>query len=297
MNRRLEKKWRALPPDRELLIRREVLAEQQRGLDESRERRDAALPETKDFRVAEAAMQHFMSSAGLTEKRIAELEKIPPPNDDEQQDLIRKSEEQKRERQLRRLRQNSQTMVERFMVVTANHNDALLKKLEVTEQALEVVDVDAVVRAEGIRLISLDNPDRYADGGESVEPQKFLALHPSDVTPALKALREALEKTPPSIPEVERSARATIVWLPRQRNGFQHPNKARTVYPSGIERLALDHRNNKTPEGWAVLRGWGTDLDKGTGPINGCKVEFEDVPDKTRFECDLDPSEVKEILL
>ena len=301
MNRRLEAKWKALPPERELPIRLDVLAGQQEGLGESYARRNAAAPDTTEFRVAENAMSHFTGAISYTEARIDELRRLIAETPDEvrerEADRARKAEDDKRARMRRRLRQNSQTMVERFMVVTPAFNDRFLERLGVSEQDLEGVDVDAELRVEGIRLVSLDNPERYAEGGESVDPQKLLALHPSDVTPAMKVLHNALVKAPPLIPTMERAERATIVWLPRQKNGFQHPDRHRTVYPPGIKRLALDHRRKNAPDGWAILRGWGTDLDGDIDPINGCEVEFDAVPDRDRFEAGLDPAEVEEILL
>ena len=294
--RRLEEKWRALPPDRELEIRLEVLDGQQLGYNESRERRDAAQPDTKAFRVADAAMNYFTESIAYTENRIAELKASPPPTDDEMQARERKQEDEKRARMRRRVRKNAQIMVERFTVVTPGHNAAFLSMLDVS--SIDGADVDAVLRVAGIRLIRLDNPERYAEGGESVDPQKFFALHPDDVQPAIRVLREFFERSPrPAIEKSEQAERATVVWLPRQDNGFQHPDKKRTTYPPNIERLALDHRKKNAPHGWAILRGWGTNLDKGIDPINGCEVEFDEVPGRGRFEAGLDPDEVKEILL
>ena len=59
----------------------------------------------------------------------------------------------------------------------------------------------------------------------------------------------------------------------------------------------MDCRGKSSHPGWAVLRGWGEDLDDGVDPINGCDVVFERVPSKGRFHALLNPEEVEEILL
>ena len=199
-----------------------------------------------------------------------------------------------RARKLAKLRQNSEAMLERFLVVTAGHNATFLEKLGVTK--LENIDVDAVLRTENIRLVSLDNPERWSPDGQNVVPKKFLALHPSDVAPAIKALKESVEKLLVPINEGERTDRSTVVWLPQNDKGFRHPDPARTVYPPRITRLVLDMRNMPYG-GWAVLRGWGTKLDQETIPINGCEVTFDAVPEKDRFHALLDLDDVEEILL
>ena len=81
------------------------------------------------------------------------------------------------------------------------------------------------------------------------EPIKFLErdLDPSP-TPD-----DGLDQTPPAPVRQERSH---VVWLPAQTNGFQHPDKERTVYPSGVTRVALDHR----PAAGSVLRIWGSEV-------------------------------------
>ena len=203
-------------------------------------------------------------------------------------------ERSSRERALARLRQNSEQMLRSFCVVTPGHDAKFLAKLDGTE--LGELDVDAVLRAEGIRLVSLDNPERWTMDGQAVEPKKFLALHPSDITPAIRALKAAAEKPARRIDEAERAERATVVWLPAKPNGWQHPDRARTVYPPGIERLALDRSERKTEPGWAILRGWGTDLHL-VEEINGCEVDFAFVPAKGRYHALLDPEDVEEILL
>ena len=103
-----------------------------------------------------------------------------------------------------------------------------------------IIDVDDALRVEGIRLVSLDNPDRWTPDGQNVKPQKLLALHSADATPALRAIRAALGKATSPIGTDETAERAIVVWLPRKENGWQHPDPVRTVYPPRIERLALD---------------------------------------------------------
>ena len=279
-----------MPPVREMAVRAEILAEEERGLAESEAARDAAERGTKAYRLASRNVGHFKTRIARTRKRMKALSEqmsAEPPVADM---------DQERARRLRRLRANSQTMLGRFLVVTPGHNAAFLAKLGVSD--LGDVDLDAILRTEYIRLVSLDNPERWvAEGGQDVQPQKFLALHPTDVTPALRALRHSLSRATTGIPEEELAERATVAWLPRNRSKFQHPDPAKTVYPAGIERLALDHRPKSSQKGWAILRGWGKDLDRGVPPINGCEVEFEAVPHKGRFHALLDPSDVEEIAL
>ena len=288
MVRRLEEKWRAMPPERELQVRMEILVEEQRGVDESRAVLDTAEPETKEYRLAYRNAGYFMGRVGRTQNRITLLRKqlgdTPPPME---------NVDEARSRKLAKLRSNSETMLGRFLVVTPGYNESFLERLSVT--SLEGIDVDAILRAENIRLVSLDNPARWAEDGHKVNPQKFLALHPTDVVPAIKALVRSMTMT--AFPEEERSERATIVWLPRKRNGWQHPDPDRSVYPPNIERIALDCSERKTEDGWGILRGWGKDLDGAIDPINGCEVAFTWVPKKKRYEALLDPDDIEEILL
>ena len=80
-----------------------------------------------------------------------------------------------------------------------------------------------------------------------------------------------------------------VVWLSKKSNGFQHPNKEETVYPNGIERLALEHHKNGT----ATLRGWGSDL---SGEIiNRVEVEFVFNSKHARFEAELTSEQIKNI--
>ena len=290
MPQRLEEKWRAMPPERELQVRIEILVEEQRGLNESQERIGAAARGTKAYRLAERNSSHFLGRIARTQKRITVLrariaaaEPASEPLDDA------------RARKLRTLRQNSTAMLGRFLVVTRGHNAELLEKLGVAD--LGDVDVNTVLRAENIRLVSLDNPERWTMEGRGVTPQKFLALHPTDVKVAVEALMGAIDASLQPVPDGERAERATVIWLPRNRKKFQHPDPKRTVYQPRIDRLALDHRNSNSPKGWAILRGWGTDIDKDLDPINGCEVAFEAVAGKGRYEALLDPDEVEEILL
>ena len=289
--KRLEKKWRALPPDREIIIRREILEVQQEALAELREKHGGS----------HRNIDYFIESIGFTERRIEELNAyIADSSAEVLAEAARLEEEKaraKKARQRARLRENSQRMVDRFLVVTSGFNDKFLEKLGV--DGLGDLDVDALLRARGIRLVTLDNPDRWAPGGENITQLKLLGLHPSDVNTAMKIIslslisedsEETLEKERFSVPSV-------IVWLPKKKNGWQHPDPERTVYPPKITRLALNHKNKKMPKGWGTLRGWGTDLEKGVDPINGCEVEFDEVPEKGRYEAGLDPDDVAEILL
>ena len=262
----------------------EIFVEEQRGLEEARERRESAEPYTREWRIAERTVHHFLERVGKTQKRITTLraEIAAQPADGGEDKLAA-------------LRRNSEIMLGRFLVVTPGHNAAFLDGLGVTD--LKDVDVDAVLRAQNIRLVSLDNPKRWTPEGRDVEPQKFLALHPTDVVPALRALKESRKNATRPIDESERAERATVIWLPENAKRFRHPDPARTVYPPGIGRLAMDCRGKSSHPGWAVLRGWGADLDRGVDPINGCEVVFERVPSKGRFHALLNPDEVEEILL
>ena len=299
MIRSLENKWRALPPDRELLIRQEVLAEMQRALDEAKVMGAAAAPNSRESRVASQTVSYFLSETARVQGRIDELQALIADNSaDVLAAAARRIEDEAREknaRQRARLRKNSKLMLKRFLVVTPEFNDEFLAKLGVKE--LGDLDVDAALRVVGIRLVSLDNPERWTPGGESVSPQKLFGLHPSDVSKAMKVLNLVVSMPAEDVPEEERAERATIVWLPRQTNGFQHPDPERTTYPPKYTRVALDHRNNVSPKGWAVLRAWGLDLDTAADPLNSCEVDFDAVPKKGRFEAALDPVEVEEILL
>ena len=290
MIRSLEKKWRALNPQVELEIRESVLTEYKRGQAEAIAKRDASEPGSKDYRLGSHTLGYFLEQESIVQRRIKELQATisgmePPAKTDE---------DKARARKLSKLRQNSEAMLKRFLIVTPGFNDDFLKFLDRVE-TIEGVDIDAVLRTHGIRLVSLDNPKRWEIGGETVEPQKLLGLHPNDITFALKVLRQATPNPPVS--EDERSERATIVWLPMKDNGWQHPDENRTVYPPRIERLSLNHTPGNTDVGWAILRGWGTDLDHDLEPINGCMVEFEYNSAKGRYEALLSPDDVEEILL
>ena len=291
MSRHLEEKWRAMPCERELQVRMEILVEEQRGLCEAQERREAVEPYDTEWRIADRAVQHFLERVGKTQRRITKLRSeiaAEPPSRPELTDDARA-------RKLSDLKLNSEVMLGRFLVVTPGYNAPFLVKLG---HGLADIDVDAVLRAENIRLVSLDNPERWTPEGRDVEPQKFLALHPTDVIPAIQALKASLGKADRKIDEDERAERATVVWLPRNDKGFHHPDPARTVYPPGIGRLAMDCRRKSSHPGWAVLRGWGTELDRGVqGPINGLEVDFVLVPGKGRYHALLDPGDVEEILL
>ena len=291
MVRSLEKKWRALAPNVELQIRKEILTEYERGQKEATEKLNASEPDSKEYRVASRTRAYFLEQAGFVGKRIKVLqaiidEMVPPAETEADKARIRK---------LSTLRQNSRMMLKRFLIVTPGFNADFTQRAG--KENLEGVDVDAVLRTHGIRLVSLDNPERWGVGGEFVEPQKLLGLHPSDITRALKVISQAVSTKDLPVYENERSERATVVWLPMKSNGWQHPDKSRTVYPPRITRLAMNRSEKNTMTGWAVLRGWGRDLDIDLDPINGCNVEFEYNIEKGRFEALLSPDDVEEILL
>ena len=293
--RRLEEKWRAMPPERELQVRMEILVEEQRGLDESRERRNGAKVGGKVYRLADRNSQHFFERTLRTRRRITVLRAEISA---EASTMIEESIDDARARKLRKLRQNSEAMLGRFLVVTPGHNETFLAKLDAGSEYFDGIDVDAVLRAENIRLVSLDNPERWTSEGRNVVPQKFLALHPSDIVPALRALDKARENASSSVDEAERAERATIVWLPENAKRFRHPDLARTVYPPDIDRLALDCRDRSSHPGWAVLRAWGSSaLESYSDPINGCKVDFDFIFGKSRYHALLDPDDLEEILL
>ena len=76
MTKSIEEKWRALPPEKELEIRREVLAEEQRGLAESQAAFKAAEPGTREERVAIKNTKHFLGRIKETEERIIFLREL-----------------------------------------------------------------------------------------------------------------------------------------------------------------------------------------------------------------------------
>ena len=82
-----------------------------------------------------------------------------------------------------------------------------------------------------------------------------------------------------------------VGWLPKQYNGFQHPDPSKTVYPPGIERLALDRRKDVG----ATLRGWGSRT-LGYETINDVVVEFTYISKRSRYEAKLTPKQLKRIL-
>ena len=87
-----------------------------------------------------------------------------------------------------------------------------------------------------------------------------------------------------------RAPRAHVVWLPAQTNGFQHPNKARTVYPDGISRLALDHRKVSS----SILRAWGTEP---KDRVNSIPLVWKRIKKKRRWEANLSMDDAEKILL
>ena len=88
-----------------------------------------------------------------------------------------------------------------------------------------------------------------------------------------------------------------VRWLPRQDNGFQHVDLASDL-PSNIERLALEHsmpkKESRIPPGHAVLRGWGQDLAREV--INGVAVEFRFEANKKRYEVEVNPKQLEELV-
>ena len=224
-------------------------------------------------------------------------------------DTLPKDHRAARARKLARLRANSETMLKRFLIITPGYNERFLEQVGTTQMELNDmgVDVAAVMRAANIRPISLDNPERWVLGGYTVQPLKFRGLHPSDVKDAMEAMRWSIDAhlCPPS--EDEREERAAIVWLPRKANDWQHPDPALTVYPSGIGRIALKH--NEPHEGWAKIRvflvdnwsyekGYYLDVDSEWPPLNGLVLDdLVENTKKSRFEGELTPDDVEEILL
>ena len=101
-----------------------------------------------------------------------------------------------------------------------------------------------------------------------------------------------LSRSPvPPTPLAPTKTREHVVWLPAQTNGFQHPDKAKTVYPGRIRRLALDHR----PAVGSVLRGWGPDPMAKT--INGVAVTWERRPKQGRWEARITTEDAEKIVV
>ena len=213
-----------------------------------------------------------------------------------------------RARKLARLHKNSKAMLARFLVITPGHNAPFLAELGSTQTELGHmgVDVDTVLRAANIRPISLDNPERWTPGGYTVQPLKFQGLHPTDVREAMSALHRSIDAHLCPPPVVERAERATIVWLPRKPNGWQHTDPTLTTYPPGIRRIALKH--DEPQGGWAKIRvfleddwvhvvGHYEDRDSEWPSLNGLVPELTQNVKKARFEGELTPEDVEEILL
>ena len=211
-----------------------------------------------------------------------------------------------RERKLRQLHQNAETMAARFLVITPGHNAEFLRRLNAEHIDAEIVD--AVLRAQNIRPVSLDNPARWTPEGYTVQPKKFQGLHPHDVTDALDALQRSIDAHLCPFSEDERAERATLVWLPRQANKWQHVDPTRSTYPPGIRKVALRH--DQPHKGWAKIRVFLEDdwehiagetfsVDETTPwpPLNGCVLDLSENEKKSRFEGVLTPDDVEEILL
>ena len=209
-----------------------------------------------------------------------------------------------RERALARLRQNSEMMLKRFLVITPGFNEEFLKRVGETDLADIGVDMGAVLRAAGIRPISLDNPERWTTDGSTVEPKKLQGLHPNDIMDALKAMQRSIDAHLCPPPEDERAMRAVTVWRAMQRNGWQHPDPALTVYQPGVDRIAMCHSpegryavKRGLPDRWAIVRVFGPGAAGPLDPINGCEIETELNEDKGIYEAILDPDDVEEIRL
>ena len=92
----------------------------------------------------------------------------------------------------------------------------------------------------------------------------------------------------PMVESVARVERSHIAWLQPQKNGFQHPDPERTVYPSGVKRVALDHRR-----GISTLRLWGDPPAR----LNGLELVFTRMAKKGRWEATLSTEEATKIQL
>ena len=118
---------------------------------------------------------------------------------------------------------------------------------------------------------------------------------PAAVVPEPKMVRagrgvKLTEQSDGSILAEREDVLERVRWLPRKDNGFRHPNPVGTVYPSNIDRLALRHDKR----GGAILRGWGSGL--GDEIVNGVAVQFEYIESLERYEAELTPEQVEEIL-
>ena len=290
---RMEDHIKSQPLHVQLDMREELLESIRDFEDRCRRNLAAADPNSREWRLANRNISYMVERAETCRREIARLRRKI-----EATGAKRETEEEKRARwrrlKLARLRENAETMLSRFMVVTPGFNATFMQHthdISALHRLNQLDDaegrIDGLLQAEGIRLVSLDNPARWAEGGEEVDPQKLLALHPDDVSAAIVALREAVEeiKRPPR--------RSTVVWMPRKDNGWQHPDPERTVYPPRIERLALRHLE----DGGARLRGWGSGLDSNLEPVNDLDIDFTYRPDKARYEARLSPADVEEILL
>ena len=116
--------------------------------------------------------------------------------------------------------------------------------------------------------------------------------------PATRALMKAGKPTrfyernlsddePELVKTVAQSKRPHVVWLPVQKNGFQHPDPDKTVYPEGVTRVALDNR----PAIGSVLRLWGDP----SSDINGIALQFMRMSKKGRWEAVLTDEDTEKI--
>ena len=136
-----------------------------RAGDEARAALDAAEPGTKKYRLATRGLQHFMGRVGKTQKRITLLRKRLGAGQAPVGDI-----DEARAKKLEELRSNSEIMLGRFLVVNPGYNHDFLKKFSILPSDLSGIDLDAVLNAENIRLVSLDNP---SDGAlKDIKPSR-----------------------------------------------------------------------------------------------------------------------------
>ena len=99
-------------------------------------------------------------------------------------------------------------------------------------------------------------------------------------------------------PRRDKQNNKPVQWLPRKDNGFQHVDLENSELPEGITRLALEHstlrKEGRIPAGYAVLRGWGTNLSRVV--INTVPVEFRYIPDKNRYEVEVNNNQLEGLL-
>ena len=99
--------------------------------------------------------------------------------------------------------------------------------------------------------------------------------------------RNLSDDDPVPVTPVTLSKRPHVVWLKAQTNGFQHPDPKLTVYPEGVDRVALDHR----PAIGSVLRLWG----EPPPSLNGIELILMRITKRGRWEAVLTPEESEKI--